>query len=189
MVLRPDVFIGLGFAVGSLLVAAHARAEEPQASATPAAAPAATAPAPAGIQNGMMVQIDYTLTVDGAVVDSSQGRSPLSYVQGQGEIIPGLEKQLAGLKVGDARDVTVAPEEGYGAVDPQAYVEVPKTQLPPEMTPAVGLALQGTSKNGQPFRATISKVDKDTVILNLNHPLAGKTLHFAVKVVKISPAN
>ena len=140
------------------------------------------------VQDGMTVQIDYTLTVDGEVVDSSVGRGPLRYVHGQGQIIPGLERQLTGLGVGDAGRVTVSPEEGYGSVDPEAFVEVSKEQLPPDMTPEVGQMLQGTDRNGRPFRAKIHEVGEDAVILDLNHPLAGKTLLFDVKVVEVSTA-
>lgn len=139
------------------------------------------------IEDGMSVKIDYTLTVDGAVVDSSEGRGPLSYKPGQGEIIPGLEKQLAGLHVGDTKDVTVQPDEGYGALDPKAFVEVAKDQLPAGLTPEVGTFLRGMSPDGRSFRARIHQIGQDTVTLDLNHPLAGKTLHFNVKVVEIAP--
>ena len=105
------------------------------------------------VQDGSTVKIDYTLTVDGQQVDSSEGREPLSYVQGQGQIIPGLEHALAGMHVGDTKDVTVESAEGYGAVDPEAVVELPKTQLPDNLTPQVGMMLRGTGPDGQPFRA------------------------------------
>jgi FKBP-type peptidyl-prolyl cis-trans isomerase SlyD len=142
-------------------------------------------PIPQTIQDGLTVQIDYTLTVDGALVDSSKGRGPLSYVHGQNQIIPGLERRLTGLQIGEARQITVGPEEGYGPVDPNAFVEVSREQLPPEMTPEIGQVLQGTDQGGRPFRATINKVGEATVLLNLNHPLAGKTLLFDITVVDI----
>ena len=139
------------------------------------------------VQDGTTVQLDYTLTVDGKVVDSSKGRTPLSYVQGQGQLVPGLEKQLVGLKAGDTRSVSVTPEEGYGPVDPEAFVEVSREQLPADITPEVGQALRGTGPDGRPFRATVFKVGSDKVTLDLNHPLAGKTLFFDVTVVSVSP--
>ena len=139
------------------------------------------------IANGMKVQMEYTLTVDGAVVDSSEGRGPLSYTQGHGDLIPGLERELAGLHSGDAKDVTVSPADGYGAVDPEAFVEIQKTQLPQDMAPTVGAMLRGAGKDGRPFRARISKVGDQTVTLDLNHPLAGKTLQFHVKILQITP--
>ena len=140
------------------------------------------------IQDHMAVQLEYTLTSDGAVVDSTEGRGPLQYVHGQGQIIPGLERQLTGLHVGDAREITVRPEEAYGPVDPSAFVEIPKTQLPPNVTPAVGVVLRGMDPDGKPFRATIHEVKDKAVTLDLNHPLAGKTLLFKVKVIDVSPA-
>ena len=190
------VSLAMGGLLPATLVWAAPPAKEPAkqpAAAAPAPSKEAAKPAPpetpiATIQDGMTVQLDYTLTVDGAVVDSSQGRGPISYVQGHKQIVAGLERQLAGLHIGDARDVIVKPEDGYGQIDPKAFAEVPKTQLPPDVVPAVGLVLHGKSQDGHPFRATVSKVDKDNVTLDLNHPLAGKTLHFAVKVVNISAA-
>ena len=169
--------IGMASAViGCLLVATAVGAEEIQQEAAAAQT----------VQDGMTVTIDYTLTVDGKVVDTSEGREPLSYVQGQGQIIPGLEHRLAGMSAGQSASVAVSPEEGYGPVDPEGFVQVPKTQLPPDLSPAVGVMLRGTSPDGQPFRATISGVGAESVTLNLNHPLAGKTLQFDVKVVEVT---
>ena len=144
-------------------------------------------PVAATVQNGATVQMDYTLTVDGKEMDSSKGRQPLSYVHGSGQIIPGLERELTGLHVGDEKAVTVKPEDGYGVVDPKATVDLPKTQLPPDLKPEVGQVLNGTDQSGRPVRAIILEVGKDTVKLDLNHPLAGKTLNFKVKVVDIKP--
>ena len=144
------------------------------------------APVAATVAEGTTVKMDYTLTVDGKEMDSSKGREPLSYVQGKGQIIPGLERELTGLHVGDEKEVTVKPEDGYGMVDPKAFVDLPKTQLPQDMKPEVGLVLNGTDQNGRPIRAIIVEVGNETVKLNMNHPLAGKTLIFKIKVVDIS---
>lgn len=151
-------------------------------------APATEATLPPTIQDGSTVEIDYTLTVDGAVVDSNQGGKPLSYVQGRGQLIPGLERQLAGLSAGESRDVTVKPEDGYGRPDPDAFVTVSKAQLPAGVTPEIGMVLQGTGPEGQPFPARVHKVAEHDVTLDLNHPLAGKTLQFKVTVVTVTPA-
>ena len=140
------------------------------------------------IQDGMQVQIDYTLTVDGNVVDSSKDRGPLSYVHGKGQLVPGLERQLTGLQTGDVKKVTVSPEEGYGPLDPKAILEVPRKEFSSEMSLQVGMTVSGAGKDGRSFRATIREVKQDTVTLDLNHPLAGKTLQFDVKVVEIAPA-
>ena len=140
------------------------------------------------VQDHMDVEMEYTLTSDGVVMDSTQGKEPFHYVHGAGQVIPGLERQLAGLHIGDAKEVTVKPEEGYGRVDPAAMIEVPKTQLPRDVTPSVGMVLRGVNPEGKSFRAKISEVKKDSVMLDLNHPLAGKTLNFKVKILGIKPA-
>mgnify|MGYP001606170277 CR=1 FL=1 len=169
---------------GAVLLGATASGED---AVVPAEQPAQEEPLAGTIQAGTTVRIDYTLTVDDGVVDSSDGRGPLTYVHGQGEIVPGLERQLAGLKAGDVRDIAVSPEEGYGAANPEAFVEIPKTQLPQDVAPKVGMMLQGMSQQGTPFRATIHEINKKTVTLNLNHPLAGKALAFHVTVVDVTP--
>lgn len=162
-----------------------ASAPAPSASS---AAPAAAAPgASAAIQDNMDVGLEYSLTVDGAVVDSTEGKQPLHYVHGKGKIIPGLERQLAGMHIGEAKEITVPPEEGYGQVDPSAVVEVDKTKLPPDTVPAVGMVLRGVNPDGQMFQARIKEIKDDKVTLDLNHPLAGKTLMFKVKIVSITP--
>jgi FKBP-type peptidyl-prolyl cis-trans isomerase 2 len=160
-------------------------AEEPAAATEQAAASAAASDT---IKENMAVQLEYTLTTDGQVVDTTDGRGPFQYVHGRGQIVPGLERQLTGLKPGDSRDITVTAEEGYGPVDPQAVVEVPKTQLPQQVTPEVGAVLRGVDPDGRQFRATIQQVKDQSVMLDLNHPLAGKTLLFKVKVLSVAPA-
>jgi len=139
------------------------------------------------VQDNMDISLEYTLTIDGKVVDSTNGREPLHYIHGTHQIIPGLERALAGMKVGESKSVTVSPEDGYGKVDPAAIVEVPKTQLPSDVKPAVGMVLRGMNPNGQSFRAKINEVKKESVVLNMNHPFAGKTLNFQVKVVGVAP--
>ncbi len=146
------------------------------------------APMAAAVQDNMDVGIEYTLTVDGAVVDSTKGKPPFHYVQGRQQVIPGLERQLAGLRVGDAKEITVKPEDGYGVVDPAAVIEVPLAKLPKDVTPAVGMSLRGTNAQGQAFRAIIKEVKGETVVLDRNHPLAGKTLNFKVKVTDLKAA-
>jgi FKBP-type peptidyl-prolyl cis-trans isomerase SlyD len=157
-----------------MLGSAAVSAEEPQ-------------PVPA-VEKDMNVGLEYTLTVDGVVMDSTEGKPAFHYVHGQGQIVPGLERQLQGLHVGDSREVTVAPEEGYGQVDPAAFVEVPKTQLPADIKPEIGTVLRGVNPDGQSFRARVSDVKTETVVLDLNHPLAGKTLNFKVKIAELAPA-
>ncbi len=137
------------------------------------------------ISTGKKVAFAYTLTVDNEIVDSSEGRDPLNYVQGSGQIIPGLDRQMEGLKIGEEKTITVLPEEGYGQVNPEALKEVPKKMLPQGLEPHVGMYLQLQGPNGQSLPVKVSEVKNESVILDLNHPLAGKTLNFQVKIVSI----
>ena len=131
------------------------------------------------------VDVDYTLTVDGQVVDTSEGKAPLQYTQGAGMIIPGLERQLEGLKIGDERDLNVPAAEAYGPVNPTLMIEVPKANLDSGIDPKVGMVLQMQQENGQMVPGTITEVKDQSIVLDFNHPLAGKDLTFKVKVVDI----
>ena len=139
------------------------------------------------IANGRKVTLDYVLTVNGTTMDSSQQHGPFVYTHGEGRIIAGLSRQLEGLHTGDEKEIVVAPQEGYGSVDPQAFKEVPRAHLPKEADLQVGTQLQATTPEGQIFVVTVSNIDKEkeTVLLNFNHPLAGKELHFQVKILSI----
>ena len=141
------------------------------------------------VQEGAIVSIEYTLTDEsGKVIDSSAGKEPLTYIQGAGQIVHGLEKELAGLKVGDQRKVLVKPEEGYGLPDPKAFQEIPKEKVPPDAH-KVGAMLMTKGSQGQAVALRVSEVREKTVVLDFNHPLAGKTLTFDVKVVDIKAAD
>jgi FKBP-type peptidyl-prolyl cis-trans isomerase SlyD len=140
------------------------------------------------IQEGSIVSIEYTLTDEsGKVLDSSAGKEPLTYIQGAGQIVHGLEKELNGLKVGDQKKVQVKPEEGYGLPDPKAFQEIPKDKLPPDAQ-KVGAMLMTKSPQGQAIALRVSEVKDKTVVVDFNHPLAGKTLNFDVKVTDIKAA-
>ena len=140
------------------------------------------------VAEGKLVSLEYTLTLDDkAVVDSNVGAQPLTYTHGSHQIIPGLEKALEGMAVGDAKQVTVAPAEGYGETDPGRLQEVQKQLIPPDAL-KVGARLQGKGPSGQMVYPLVSEIKTDTVILDFNHPLAGKTLHFDVKVLDIQQA-
>ncbi|MFC1599273.1 peptidylprolyl isomerase [Candidatus Omnitrophota bacterium] len=137
------------------------------------------------IEEGKDVRFEYALKVEGEVVDSTKGKDPLQYTHGQGQIIPGLAKQMEGMQVGDSKVVTVGPKEAYGEVNPQAFKEVAKSSLPEGLELKVGMPLQAGSPGGKALIVTISEVKDDTVILDLNHPLAGKTLTFDIKIVSV----
>jgi FKBP-type peptidyl-prolyl cis-trans isomerase SlyD len=140
------------------------------------------------IQEGAIVTIEYTLTDDtGAVIDSSTGKEPMTYVHGAGQIVPGLERALNGLKIGDQKKVQVRPEEGYGLPDEKAFREIPKENVPPDAQ-KVGAMLMTKSPDGRMIPIRVHKVTGTTVVVDFNHPLAGKTLNFDVKVKDIKAA-
>ena len=161
----------------------------PEPTPAPASPPAAVpASSSAAIGDGMQVKLEYQLhTEDGALVDSTDSRGPFEYTHGRGQIIPGLERQLAGLHVGDNKEIMVRPEEAYGPINPAATEEVDRAQLPQDTQPQVGMVLRGTDPEGNVYRALIKEVKDKSVVLDLNHPLAGKTLSFTVKVVDVHP--
>jgi FKBP-type peptidyl-prolyl cis-trans isomerase SlyD len=137
------------------------------------------------VQPGSEVSFDYTLTDEtGQVVDTSKGKAPLLYVHGQGQIIPGLEKELTGMTVGGEKKVTVKPEDAYGPVDPAAFREVPKEALPAEAL-KIGTMLLAQGPGGQGVPVRVHEIKDKTVVMDFNHPLAGKTLSFDVKITDI----
>ena len=137
------------------------------------------------IAAGSKVSIHYTLTVDGAVVDSSSGKAPLEYVQGEGMLVPGIEKGLVGATAGEKRHIEVAPDEGYGVPHPELLIKAPRESLAHLPDLAVGAVVQGEGPDG-PFRAIVREIGEEDVTLDLNHPLAGKTLAFDVEVVSVA---
>jgi FKBP-type peptidyl-prolyl cis-trans isomerase SlpA len=138
------------------------------------------------VQDGSNVKVHYTLTVEGDTVDSSEGREPLEVTMGQGQLIPGFEKAMMGMKPGDKKSFAVSPEEGYGKENADAIQEVPRSQLPPDVNPEVGMTLYAQGPNGQPLPLTISEVKEETVVVNMNHPLAGKTLNFEIEITEVN---
>lgn len=144
---------------------------------------------PTNIQDDTVVTLDYTLIVDGEVIDHSQDTGPIQFMQGYGQIIPGLENALYGMAAGESKEVVVSPVEGYGEEDAEAYAEIPLSEFPPEMPLHVGVELQLRDQDGDEFEAFIEEIGENTVLLNFNHPLAGKELHFSVTVVDIRQAS
>jgi FKBP-type peptidyl-prolyl cis-trans isomerase SlyD len=140
------------------------------------------------VNDGQVVSMEYTLKVDGEITDSSEGRAPLEFVHGAGNIIPGLEREMVGMMVGESKDVVVAAADGYGEEDEKAFMDVPREQFPEEIPVKVGTELQVQNQAGQPMYARIETVGEKSVRLDFNHPLAGKELHFSVKVVGVREA-
>jgi FKBP-type peptidyl-prolyl cis-trans isomerase SlyD len=139
----------------------------------------------ARIGEGSVVALEYTLSDEsGNVIESNKGQEPMSYIHGKGQIIPGLEKELSGMKVGEEKKVQVKPEDGYGPVNPEAFQEVPKEKLPPEAL-NVGTMLMAQGPQGQGIPVRVHQIKESTVVMDFNHPMAGKTLSFDVKITEI----
>jgi FKBP-type peptidyl-prolyl cis-trans isomerase SlyD len=140
---------------------------------------------PGTVVDDVVVALEFTLTVDGEIMDTSDGDEPIRFIQGQGQIIPGLEKALYGMAMGDSKELAIPPKEGYGEHDPNAYADIPRAEFPSEIPLELGVELELKNKTGDVLEATIDEVGEDSVRLNFNHPLAGKILNFAVKVVEL----
>ena len=134
------------------------------------------------IGRGKKIRIAYDLTVDGKLVKSVYATKPLQYIHGKKEILPGLEKALQGLKLGDRRAIDLSPKNGYGVENPASIMEMPKKRFP-KRDHFIGKEMRSL-KDGK-YLATVKEVRKETLVLNFNHPLAGKTLHYDVVVVGI----
>lgn len=151
----------------------------------PAFAGSGNKPSAMKIADGMQVSLEYTLTLeDKTVVESNVGREPMTYQHGAHEIVPGLETALAGLAKGEKKRVVVKPDDGYGERDPKAIQEVKKSMIP-EQARKVGAQLEAKGPEGESMFPIVTDVKEDTVTLDFNHPLAGKTLIFDVKVLEI----
>jgi FKBP-type peptidyl-prolyl cis-trans isomerase SlyD len=137
------------------------------------------------VTNGKVISLEYTLKLeDGQVVDTNVGADPLTYTHGSNQIIPGVESAVEGMEVGQAKQAVVPPTQGYGDADPNAFAEMPKDKLPREIE--VGTQLHGKDASGREIRPIVSAIRDETVLLDFNHPLAGKTLYFDLKVVNIT---
>ena len=136
-----------------------------------------------------VVRFEYKLTDDkGEVLDQSEKGEPLAYMHGHGQIVPGLEAKMEGKAAGDAFDAVVAAEDGYGTHEADGVFKIPTAKLPPGVKPEVGMELASRSPDGHVLRFRLTEVNDDHVVADANHPLAGKTLHFAVKIADIRDA-
>jgi FKBP-type peptidyl-prolyl cis-trans isomerase SlyD len=139
------------------------------------------------VADNVVVSVDYVLRLDDkSEIDRSAEGSPLEYLHGYKNIIPGLEKGLNGMTVGDEKDVVVQPNLGYGDRDPDSVVEYPRDSFPSTLDLEVGEpVMMRDNQNGESHKAYISELRTDTVLLDFNHPLAGETLHFSVKIARL----
>lgn len=142
------------------------------------------------VADNMVVSMDYTLTLDdGQVIDSSEGREPLMFLHGRGQIIPGLEKELYGMNIGDEKSVVVEPSEGYGELDEDAFQLYPREVFPGDMDLKEGMGLHMRDpESNQVIEAYVYEIRPDGVVLDFNHPLAGEALNFAIKIASVRHA-
>lgn len=141
------------------------------------------------VKAGDTVRLHYTGTLsDGATFDSSQGRDPLEFTVGSGQIIPGLDKEIPGMAVGDKKVVEIPCADAYGEADPNARQAIPRSEIPQDIPTEPGTQLQMQAPNGQVVPVTVVEATETEVTLDANHPLAGKDLTFAIELVGIDPA-
>ncbi|HEY6085265.1 MAG TPA: peptidylprolyl isomerase [Nitrospira sp.] len=139
------------------------------------------------VKDGAQVSLEYTLTLeDKTVVESNVGKEPMTYRQGAHEIVPGLERSLEGLVKGEKKHIVVKPADGYGELDAKAIQEVKKSLIP-EAARKVGAQLEAKGPDGDSMFPRVTEVKEDTVVLDFNHPLAGKTLVFDVTILDVKP--
>ena len=136
------------------------------------------------IENGNVVDVHYTgKLTDGSVFDSSEGREPFRFQVGSGQIIPGFESAIIGKNVGDKVTVTIEPSDAYGEAREDLFVKIPNEKLPGKVE--VGQILEATSEDGRSSQVLVHEVNEDHVIIDGNHPLAGKELVFDIEVVSV----
>ena len=134
---------------------------------------------------GDTVLLHYAGTLDdGSEFDSSRGRDPLEFTLGAGQVIPGFDEAVAGMRVGERKTVTIPADQAYGARQDELILAVPRTQVPPHIALEVGQELQ-LSQEGHAFQVTVRELTDQEVVLDGNHPLAGQALTFALELVEI----
>lgn len=135
---------------------------------------------------GDNVRVHYTGKLDdGTQFDSSAGREPLEFALGSGQVIAGLDKAVQGMAVGENKSVRIEAEEAYGPREEQLVQDVPKSALPEDIQPAVGMPLQARGPDGQAMTLVVTAVAEESITVDANHPLAGKALNFDIELVKI----
>ncbi|CUX79661.1 MAG: peptidylprolyl isomerase [Roseibaca calidilacus] len=136
---------------------------------------------------GKTVRIHYTGTLeDGSVFDSSEGRDPLEFIVGSGQIIPGLDRAIDGMATGEQKTVTIPATEAYGDYQAEARQDVPRDQIPADIPLDPGTMLNMQTPDGRQIPVQVAEVTDTTVTLDANHPLAGKDLTFAVELVSVT---
>ena len=138
-------------------------------------------------KEGSTVKIHYTGKLDdGTVFDSSRERDPLEFKLGSGMVIAGFDEAVNGMEVGENKSVSIPPEQAYGERSDKNVMEIKRETLPPEITPEVGMKLQASAANGGVMIVTVTDVKDDTLTIDANHQLAGKTLNFDIELMEIA---
>jgi len=138
------------------------------------------------VASGNTIKIHYHGRLsDGTVFDSSNGRSPLEFKVGAGSVIKGFDDGVKGMSVGDKKTIEIPFPEAYGPEDPSMIIEFPKRQLPEDLHPEIGMQLNMNNASGEQFPVVVTEVNEDSIILNANHPLAGKDLIFDLELMEI----
>lgn len=138
------------------------------------------------IKDGDQVKVHYTgKLTDGTIFDSSEGRDPLAFTIGKGMMIPGFEKGVLGMALNEEKTLIIEPADAYGELRDDMIAEVPMAQLPPDIKAEVGMELMSQTPDGQQLVVKIVEVNDDSIKVDANHPLGGKTLTFDIKVVEI----
>ena len=139
------------------------------------------------VKDGDTVKVHYTGKLEnGEVFDTSREQEPFEFTVGNKAVIPGFEKGVVGMEVGDTKTIEIPPEEAYGAKQDQLVVEVNRSEFPDDITPAVGQRLQIRQQDGNSIIVTITDLTEDIITLDANHPLAGYTLFFDVELLDIT---
>ncbi len=142
------------------------------------------------VADGQVVSLAYVLRLDnGEVFDKSEGQKPLEFVQGQGQIISGLESALYGMQIGEEKAIVVSPAEGYGEYDEDNLDVMSRKSFPDDLDLSVGMGLRLRDKDtGEVYVAYVAELDEENAVLDFNHPLAGETLYFQVRIVDLRKA-
>lgn len=143
---------------------------------------------PTVVAKDVVVSLAYKLTVDGEVLDEAGKDDAIQFLHGHRNIIPGLENELTGLKLGDSKKVSVKPEDGYGLTDSEEVEEISLEDFPEGIVPEIGMELEVKDEDGNDLYGRVLAITEDTVTMDFNHPLAGKTLDFEVTVVGLRAA-
>ena len=145
-------------------------------------------PRPEKIEDDVVVSLDFTLFIDGEEVDSSKETGPIHFIQGFGNVIPGLEDELYDMVIGDEKRLDIKAKDAYGQIEEEAIIDIPRSEFPDDINLEPGAEIDIESEEGERYTAIILEVVDDNVILDFNHPLAGKDLVFEIKIAGLRNA-